>query len=285
MLDVFSTREIAIGIYLLLIIIFVFSRKKIRPAAINVIKCALSIKLVIPFIFILIYSGVLVTFSASFSFWKWIYLKDILLWVIFAGVPLCYNATSRSIEQNYFSKMVIENLKFSVLVEYFLSSFTFSIFAELVLQLVLFFLIMMQAISKTKEEYKSVSKLLDWIIAILGIWIMSLTLKQAVNTYTEHGTVDYVVTFMIPIVLSVFYVPFAYLMAIYSSYETLFVRMSFKEPDNKNAKQKHKQMVLKSCGLSLKKIRKFNDECVKRMYTRMSENDFEDIIFEFKKKK
>ena len=137
--------------------------------------------------------------SASFSFWKWIYLKDIILWVIFAGVPLCYNATSRSIEQNYFSKMVIENLKFSVLVEYFLSSFTFSIFAELVLQLVLFFLIMMQAISKTKEEYKSVSKLLDWIIAILGIWIMSLTLKQAVNTYTEHGTVDYVVTFMIPI--------------------------------------------------------------------------------------
>lgn len=285
MLDVFSTREIAIGIYLLLIIIFVFSRKKIRPTAINVIKCALSIKLVIPFIFILIYSGVLVTFSAYFSFWKWIYLKDILLWVIFAGVPLCYNATSRSIEQNYFSKMVIENLKFSVLVEYFLSSFTFSIFAELVLQLVLFFLIMMQAISKTKEEYKSVSKLLDWIIAILGIWIMSSTLKQAVNTYTEHGTIDYVVTFMIPIVLSVFFVPIAYFMAIYSSYEILFVRMSFKEPDNKIAKRKHKRMVLKSCGLSLKKIRKFNDECVKRMYARMSENDFEDIIFEFKKKK
>lgn len=59
MLDVFSTREIAIGIYLLLIIIFVFQEKKISPAAINVIKYALSIKLVIPFIVILMYSGVL----------------------------------------------------------------------------------------------------------------------------------------------------------------------------------------------------------------------------------
>ncbi len=282
MFDIFSTREIALGIYFLLIVIYALANAKIKKSVIDLIRCALTKKLVIPFLIMLIYAGLLIYLSTYFSFWKWKFIKDVILWVIFAGVPLCFNATSKTIEEHYFLKIITNNLKFTVLVEFIVSNFTFSIVIELILQLVLFILFMMQAIATGKDEYKSAKTFIDWIIVIMSVWILISTVNRALDAYAEQGIIDYIVTFAIPFVYSLLYVPVAYLMAIYSNYEILFVHMSFKEPEDRKIKKKHRFKIIKVCGLSYKKIRRFHHEYVKRLYIKMSENDFNKLINEFK---
>ncbi len=148
MLKIFSTREIAISIYIVLFIVYAFSKSNIRKELKNVIKCALTKKLVVPFIVLIIYAVIIVWILQLFSFWKWIYLKDVIIWVLFVGVPLCFNAVEHKIEKQYFSKAIVDNIKFTVLVEYIVSTFTFSLVGELILQPIIFILSMMSVLAE-----------------------------------------------------------------------------------------------------------------------------------------
>lgn len=281
-MQVFSTREIVTMIYIAIIIIYIFINKNIRFSAIGVIKAACSKKLAIPFFIIIIYACA-ITFSFTYlPFWEWLYLKDIIIWVLFAGVPVCFNAVSKTIDKHYFRNMLIDNLKFVVLVEFFTGTFTFNIIVEFILQPVLVFFVLLQVVADTKEEYKLVKKLMNWIVSITGLIILGFTITTAIISFSDINAINIIVSFCLPIALSLLYLPFAHGFAVYAKYELLFIRMGFKEPKDRHIKQKHKLKVIRLCKLSYIKVCKFEREYVKRMYVAMNDVEFESIIDEFK---
>ncbi len=282
MLSIFSTREIATGFYLLAFIIYVFSSSKIRPSVINVINTACTMKLIIPFSIMITYSALIVYALTQFSFWKWVYIKDIIIWVLFAGVPVCFNAVSKNIEDHYFRDMVINNLKFTALVEFFGGTFTFNIVVEFIMQPVLVFFILLQAFAGIRDEYIAVKKLMNWIVAISGFVILGFTIRDAITSYSKLGTVDIIVTFCIPIIFSLLYLPIAHGFAVYAKYEIVFIRMSFNEPSDKKIIRKHRLKVISACKLSYKNIYKFEKEYIKHIYVNMKQNEFNELIKDFK---
>jgi len=281
-MEILSTREIATSIYIALIIIYIFMSRKIRPSAVNVIKAACSKKLVIPFLIMLLFASAFVFALTYLPFWDWIYLKDIIIWVLFAGVPVCFNAVSKTIEKHYFRNMITDNLKFAALVEFFTGTFTFNIVVELILQPVLVFFVLLQTIAGTKDEYISVKKLINWVVSISGLLILGLTIKNAVASYNDINVVNVIVSFCLPIVLSLLYLPFAHGFAVYAKYEMLFIRMSFKEPKDKRIGRKYRRKVILLCKLSYNKVCKFENEYIKRMYVTMKDTEFDNIIKDFK---
>ena len=70
--------------------------------------------------------------------------------------------------------------------------------------------------------------------------------------------------------------------AIFAKYEILFLRMSFKEPQNRIIKLKHRIKVVMACKLSYGKIRRFLCSYVPQMYTTMDNSNFDEIINTFK---
>lgn len=282
MVTIFSTREIATVIWLLLFIIFCFASPKIRKSALGVIKAACTPKLFVSFMWILIYAVLLVFVLTFLPFWKWLYIKDISIWVLFAGVPVCYKAIGKKIDEHYFHNMILDNLKFAVLVEFIISSLTFSFVAELLILPAITFLALLDIIAGTKSEYASAKKFTSWLMAVAGIAIIGFTLKEAVNSYQTLGAIDLLVSFSVPVVFSALYIPVAYGFAIYAKYETLFIRMSFKEPNDKEVKRSHRKAVLRICGLSYKKIDKFQQEYVKNVYVSMKQDEFDELIKQFK---
>lgn len=280
---IFSTREFTTLTYLIIIVISVFASKKIRPSAISVIKAACAKKLIIPFFIMLIYATLFVFVLSFVPFWNWIYLKDIFIWVLFAGVPVCFNAINKATESHYFRNIILDNLKFAAIVEFFTGTFTFSLLVEFILQPVLLFFILLQMISNTKDEYKQVRTLMNWIVSIIGFIILGFTIKEAISSYNSLNALDIVVCFVLPIALSAFYLLFAYGFAIYAKYEMLFIRMGFKEPDDKKTRCRHRRKVVLLCGLSYSKICKFEKEYMHRMYVTMKESDFESIITDFRR--
>jgi len=116
---IFSAREIVVCLYGVLFVIYILLHKKLRESFGKVIKSACTIKLFIPFVLILCYSSVFVYFCTYAKLWKWIYLKDIIIWTLIVGVPVCFNAVSSKIEDNYFTNIIVDNLKFTALVQFF----------------------------------------------------------------------------------------------------------------------------------------------------------------------
>lgn len=230
MFEIFSTREVVTCFYILIVTVYVFFSPPIRSSVINVIKSACTVKLVIPFIFMITYAALIVYALTQTSFWKWIYIKDIVIWVLFAGVPVCFNAVSKNIEEHYFRSIIIDNLKFLVLVEFFVGTFTFNLVVEFIMQPVLVLFILLEVVAGTKDEYKEVKKLMNWVVTISGFIILGFTINVAITSYSKLDNVDSIVSFFIPIIFSLMYLPIAYGFVVYSKYEILFIRMSFNEP-------------------------------------------------------
>lgn len=152
MLGLFSTREMALGIYFILIIAWVLSNGKTRKSVIQLVKAACTRQLAIPFLGMILYAGLWVYVFSLIPVWKWEYLKDIVIWVLFAGIPVCFNAVSQKDEEHYFRNIITDNFKYTALSEFFLGIFTFSFFVELILQPILFFLFSVQAFLENNEK-------------------------------------------------------------------------------------------------------------------------------------
>lgn len=279
-MGIFSTREIATIIYGILLFVYVLVRNKQRAIFLPVIKAACHKKLIIPFGLILLFAACFVLACTYLPFWDWIYLKDIVFWVLFAGVPICFNATGRQLDDHYFRDILKDNLTFTALVEFITGTFTFSFIGELVMQPLLIVLMILQSSLVKKTE--SAKKVLDGIVGIVGLIIIGLTIKSIVDAIGDISFVDIIVGITLPIILSIIYLPIAYFFALYAKYELLFLRMGFKEPDDKKLRYKHRIQVIRLCKFSYKKVRRFLYEYVPKMYTRMSVAEFENIIDEFR---
>lgn len=70
---------------------------------------------------------------------------------------------------------------------------------------------------------------------------------------------------------------------LYSKYELLFLRMTFKEEKDKETKIRHRIAVLCTCRISVRRVLLFQREYMGRMYVRMKDEEFKNIIQEFRK--
>lgn len=105
------------GVWFLIIVIIMLGHLELRKSIINVIKKACTIQLLRPFLLILLYLLISILLFKELSIWKWIYLKDIITWFIFAGVPVTFKAIYSKAEDHYFRKMFIDNIRLIVLEE------------------------------------------------------------------------------------------------------------------------------------------------------------------------
>lgn len=282
MMNIFTSREIASAIWLTIVLVFILLNPKLRKSVFKLIKSTTTKKILIPFLVIVLYSIVLVILASNLAFWEWIYLKNVTFWVIFAGIPVCFGAITIKNDDQFFIRILTKNLRFIVIIEFLMSTFTFNIVAELILIPCLTFLVLLDAVSNTKEEWDKVKKLLSIILTAVGFTILGITIKVAIESYITLNTIDLLVKFLIPIVLSMFFIPIAYAFAVLSKYEELFIMMSFREVKDKKVKKMHRWELIKACKLSYKKITYFRKHQLKKMYVNMSQDDFYDIIENFK---
>ena len=280
-MEVFSTRELVFIIYLTILAFWVIAKKSIRDSLFDLIKFALSPKLLVPFTILIFYSSIIIYILHCLSLWDLAYIKDIILWILFSGVPVCFNSINSSVEDHYFKHMITDNITFAVLAEFFIATFPFNFLIELILQPVFIALISIQIRSKYREEYRAVT---NYFLSIFSLIIIGHIIIQVFKEYTQFNFIQTAITLALPLILSILYLPFAYFLALYSKYEILFLRMKSKLAHNKLTFA-HIYKVILECKFSYTKICRFTKESIKEMYVSMPETNFDLIISRFKQSK
>ena len=192
------------------------------------------------------------------------------------------NAVSKEADEEYIRKVLKDNLKLMIVLEFIISTFTFNIWVELVIIPITTIIVIMNVIAEREEEYEKVHKLLDMVLAVAGFWILYETIKIGIHEYKELDALNTFISFMIPIVYLILIIPLEYILELYSKYEVLFVRMSFKEAKDKKIQRRHRWLVIKVCKLSGHKVMLFQKKYWCKMYSRMSVAEFENLIKEFR---
>lgn len=281
-MSILSTREWATLIWGCIFMLYVLCHREIRKSLWNVIVIFFDKKLRILWEIILLYVLTITMLFCYLPIWENIYIKDIIIWFLFSGLIYCMNAVSSEADETYIKKILKDNLKFTMILEFFMSTFTFNIWIELAIIPVITIITVMNVIAERKEEYKSVHKLLDSILAIAGFWIFYETIKIGINEYKQLNIINTLVSFMIPIAYLILIIPLEYALELYSKYELLFLRMNFKEEKDKKTKIRHRVAIICSCRISVRSVLLFQREYMRRMYVKMKDNEFEKLIREFR---
>lgn len=143
-------------------------------------------------------------------------------------------------------------------------------------------LILMNVVAESEEKYRRVHKLIDIVLACIGWYMLWGAANVGLKEYKELNAINTLVSFMIPIVYTIIILPLEFGLEIYSDYEQVFVRMKFRDNQDKKIQRKHRWRVIRICKLSLRKILLFRKEYVNKMYGLMLEETFDNIMREFK---
>ena len=281
-MDIFSTRELAtafwVGAILIAVGMAIVTNKKIRQGFIGVLKCFFNRKLRKLWEIYLLYIGIITLMFSRSPIWKNIYLKDIILWTLFSGLTICMNAVAGEADEKYISKVLKDNIRFTVVTEFLLSTFTFSFWVELIIIPITTVIVLFDTVAEHKSDAIAVHKLLQDVMAFAGLCVILQTVRVGILEYRELNVINTLVSFFIPIVYLLLVTPLEYAFELYSKYEMLFIQMHFKEPSDKMVQRKRHLKVIKVCGLSVKRIMLFQKQCIPRMYVSMSDSEFEALI-------
>ena len=281
-MDIFSTRELAtafwVGAILIAVGMAIVTNKKIRQGFIGVLKCFFNRKLRKLWGIYFLYIGIITLMFSRSPIWKNIYLKDIILWTLFSGLTICMNAVAGEADEKYISKVLKDNIRFTVVTEFLLSTFTFSFWVELIIIPITTVIVLFDTVAEHKSDAIAVHKLLQDVMAFAGLCVILQTVRVGILEYRELNVTNTLVSFFIPIVYLLLVTPLEYAFELYSKYEMLFIQMHFKEPSDKMVRRKRHLKVIKVCGLSVKRIMLFQKQCIPRMYISMPDVEFDLLI-------
>lgn len=281
-MDIFSTRELAtafwVGAILIAVGMAIVTNKKIRQGFIGVLKCFFNRKLRKLWEIYFLYIGIITLMFSRSPIWKNIYLKDIILWTLFSGLTICMNAVAGEADEKYILKVLKDNIRFTMVTELLLSTFTFSFWVELIIIPITTVIVLFDTVAEHKSDAIAVHKLLQDVMAFAGLCVILQTVRVGILEYRELNVINTLVSFFIPIVYLLLVTPLEYAFELYSKYEMLFIQMHFKEPSDKMVQRKRHLKVIKVCGLSVKRIMLFQKQCIPRMYVSMSDSEFEALI-------
>lgn len=287
-MDIFSTRELAtafwVGAILIAVGMAIVTNKKIRQGFIGVLKCFFNRKLRKLWEIYFLYIGIITLMFSRSPIWKNIYLKDIILWTLFSGLTICMNAVAGEADEKYISKVLKDNIRFTVVTEFLLSTFTFSFWVELIIIPITTVIVLFDTVAEHKSDAIAVHKLLQDVMAFAGLCVILQTVRVGILEYRELNVTNTLVSFFIPIVYLLLVTPLEYAFELYSKYEMLFIQMHFKEPSDKMVRRKRHLKVIKVCGLSVKRIMLFQKQCIPRMYVSMSNTEFDSLMSNFKER-
>lgn len=281
-MDIFSTRELATafwtGIILVAVGMAIVTNKKARKSFIEVLKCFFGRKIRMLWEIYFLYIGIITFLFSRLPIWESIYLKDIIIWTLFSGLTICINAVAGEADEKYILKVLKDNIRFTMVIELLLSSFTFSFWVELIIIPITTVIVLFDTVAEHKSDAIAVHKLLQDVIAFAGLCVILQTVRVGILEYRELNVINTLVSFFIPIVYLLLVTPLEYAFELYSKYEMLFIQMHFKEPSDKMVQRKRHLKVIKVCGLSVKRIMLFQKQCIPRMYISMPDVEFDLLI-------
>lgn len=285
--DVFTTREVVIiiwfFIFILIVSILVMTKPDIRKSFDDIINQLFSSYIMVPFLLITIYSLLLTIIFINFSFWKNIYLKDLIIWFLFSGIASIFKSVTSKSFTKYYRDYVLNQFKIIIIVQFIINTFTFDFWIEMALVPFITFISLLNVVVEYKADNKKLKSYLNIIIVSIGWIILVFTIMDIYNRLEKIDVTALIITFILPIILSLLFFPLAYVFALYTIYEKSLNIVMHLLPDDHYLKRQIKYKIFLACHFSLNKIEYFFKNYSRRFYRNMSEIEIEEIFIEFKK--
>lgn len=274
--EIFSNRELASIIWLLIIGLALQVYKPTREATGNLLRAFFHWKIIFINLLAISYSAIIVWLLWLFNFWGQALLKDTIFWFMGWGFFVLMNLNKAEKEDNFFKNILRDNLKLILILEFILNFHQFSLMAEFFILPVLAFLAILQVVAEREERTKIVKTIIEWIFVTIAVILLTISIRDIANDITGFANYSNLKSFLLPMILTILFIPCAYLIAIYMNYEMLFIRLGF-FLKNKNDLRYAKFRTMRKCGLQISRLKLLSPK-INSLYNGSTREEIKDII-------
>ena len=190
--------------------------------------------------------------------------KHVLFWLFTVGLILVFKINDAK-SNAYFKGIFLSAIKWTIILEFVVNLYSFSLFTEIVILPVLVFLAMTQAVAEMDDKHKVVSKFLQNVISIAGLSIFCYSLYKTVINFEAVLTFQNLVSFLLPSTITILFIPFVYFLALYSTYESYFIHLDFMTVKKDKVKET-KKLILGIANINLDKLLRIKKNFEKRVF-------------------
>jgi len=259
---VFSNRELAIGFWIIVLIVYGGSLKPVRKHIPGLIKAMFDRKLMYWYLSMLIYLIGMIVILKAIGFWEARQFKDTIIWFLFVGIISSSRAVGKAKDLNYFFIFIKDNIKLMILVEFIINLYSFSFLSELFLVFFAVLLSMMVVVIENSPKYqnkngKVMKNSFNFLLTIIGFLVLINSIRLTVINIDSIVISELIKDLLLPSILSIFFVIYIYLFVIYAAYEIVFVRLKFIKTIDDRFRFLLKLRILLFCNINIIRINSF----------------------------
>jgi len=236
-MDQLNNREIATLLWGFIIftvcVVHSLKNEKLRPLLLAVLQSLLNIKIIISILIISVYVITTVYFLNFLNIWDMSQLKNTLVWYFAFVLGTLFQINSIKERSNsFFTESFKSLISLAVFLEFIINFHSFGFYIEffLVIPIVTFLSILSSVASL---EHQKVKTLLNSLLSIIFFIFFINFLINIIKDYNLFINIKSLKDFFIPILLTIFYLPFLWFFLLYIKYEDFFVRLQFSIEDKR----------------------------------------------------
>ena len=258
---IFSNRELAIGLWLILFLIAILSYSKTRKMVPHLLNTIFSRKILILKIFMIAYFVFMIMVLAKIGYWENYLLKDSLIWFISVGITSVYNIINFDEDVKFFKKYTKDNITIFLVITFVLNFYSYSLWLEFIQVLVI--LILSIAVTEGVRLHPierinvSIKNKLSIFLAVIGFTALFYSIRMFIISYDSIVISKLVKAFFLPCILSIIFALFVYIVLLYASYEKLFVRLRFKKTIDDRYRKYLMFRIILFCNISVNRVNRF----------------------------
>ncbi len=226
--NIFTNREVALIIWVLIFGLWVFIKstgfyKSLWGVLVSATKMW---KIFLPMVTYIV-SCIFILYTLGF--WNIEFIKITTFWFFGWAIIALLNSTKIRKENSYLRRIVFEILGLSIIVTFISGFYSFSLWIELIIVPIVAVFAGMSAVAAYNKEYESVGIFSDWFLGVLGIGVLVISLFRVSINFNNFATLSTLQEFITPILLSLMFLPFMYIVSLYSDWEQRKLQESFKK--------------------------------------------------------
>lgn len=229
--NIFNSREIAIGIWTFIFLLWTLSFKSFRKSLSSLFKAFFVWQIIIPILLMFLYITLMVLIFWIAGLWKITNLKDTVIWGLGTAFVMLMNVKNTG-DDHYFQKVILDNVKLILIVEFVVNFRTFNIWIELFIIPLLTIIVMLNSFVERDQKYKQIKKILEILVVYAGFCLLCFSFYNVVVDFSNFASLDNLVDFLLPPVFTILFLPFMYAAALYALYQSVFVRLRIFNNDN-----------------------------------------------------
>lgn len=221
-----SNREWAVLIWLTLVVVGINFSKSIRQSFGGVLRSLLSPLIVIPLMLAACYAVGEIYLLRQIGWWTIANLKSTVLWLITFAFVAIFEVAAPKNHKLGLGKVTRDIITFTSIFVFITELHSFSLPIEIAALPIVTFIALTYEVAKLKPEHAMASKLLGTLLALIGLGYFSFSLWMTAEKFGQTATWANALEFIVPIALSIGFLPFLYAIRIYSAYNSAFVTIS-----------------------------------------------------------